>query len=131
MVENLLTGIMSNEEFQELLKASENGKDYKFNKNGLNIEIKNNTNGFECHLSYTNPTQDEVDEFTEYCENMDDETFVGVCEFIGKDGLTKIQDCLDSDNLESVRGAVQYFKNNAKDYIQSKINEYKEIYKTL
>lgn len=29
MVENLLEGIMTNEEFQELMKASENNKDYK------------------------------------------------------------------------------------------------------
>ncbi len=35
MVENLLEGIMTNEEFQELMKASENNEDYKFNKNGF------------------------------------------------------------------------------------------------
>ena len=62
---------------------------------------------------------------------MDDELFVNICEFIGKDGLNKIQDCLDSNNIESVRSAVQFFRNNAKDYVSSKINSYKEIYKTL
>lgn len=131
MIENLLEGIMSNDEFQELLRANENGEDYKFNKNGLNIEIKNSKNGFKCSLEYSHPTQNEVDAFTEYCESLDDELFVSICEFIGKDGLTKIQDCLDSDNIDSVRSAVQYFKNNAKDYVNSKISEYKEVLKTL
>ena len=131
MIENLLEGIMSNDEFQELLRANENGKDYKFNKNGLNIEIKNSKNGFKCNLEYSHPTQNEVDAFRDYCESLDDELFVSICEFIGKDGLTKIQDCLDSDNIDSVRGAVQYFRNNAKDYINSKISEYKEVLKTL
>lgn len=131
MMENLLEGIMSNKEFQEFLIALENNKDYKFDKNGLSLEIKARKNGFETHMLYEEPTQQEVDEFTEYCENMDDELFVNICEFIGKDGLNKIQDCLDSNNIESVRSAVQFFKNHAKDYVQAKINAYKEIYKAL
>lgn len=131
MMENLLEGIMSNKEFQEFLMALEHNKDYRFDKNGLSLEFKNTKNGFETHMLYEEPTQQEVDEFTEYCENMDDELFVGICEFIGKDGLNKIQDCLDSNNIESVRSAVQFFKNHAKDYVQAKINAYKEIYKAL
>lgn len=131
MVKNLLEGIMSNEDFQELVKANEKGEDYKFDKNGLNIEIVNSKNGFKYIIEYSQPTQDEVDAFTDYCESLDDELFVGICEFIGKDGLTKIQDCLDSDNIESVRSAVQYFKNNAKDYVNSKIEEYKKLLNTI
>ena len=46
MVENLLEGIMTNEEFQELMKASENNKDYKFNKNGLYISMNSSDHGF-------------------------------------------------------------------------------------
>ena len=111
--------------------ALEQNKNYRFNKNGLNLEFKTTKNGFETHMTYKEPTQQEVDEFTRYCENMDDELFVNICEFIGKDGLNKIQDCLDSNNIESVRSAVQFFRNNAKDYVSSKINAYKEIYKTL
>lgn len=131
MIENLLKDVMSNEEFQEFLIALEHNKNYRFNKNGLNLEFKTTKNGFETHMTYKEPTQKEVDEFTRYCENMDDELFVNICEFIGKDGLNKIQDCLDSNNIESVRSAVQFFRNNAKDYVSSKINAYKEIYKSL
>lgn len=131
MIENLLKDVMSNEEFQEFLIALEHNKNYRFNKNGLNLEFKTTKNGFETYMTYKEPTQQEVDEFTRYCENMDDELFVNICEFIGKDGLNKIQDCLDSNNIESVRSAVQFFKNNAKDYVSSKINAYKEIYKSL
>ena len=131
MIENLLKDVMSNEEFQEFLIALEQNKNYRFNKNGLNLEFKTTKNGFETHMTYKEPTQKEVDEFTRYCENIDDELFVNICEFIGKDGLNKIQDCLDSNNIESVRSAVQFFRNNAKDYVSSKINAYKEIYKSL
>lgn len=131
MIENLLKDVMSNEEFQEFLMALEHNKNYRFNKNGLNLEFKTTKNGFETHMTYEEPTQQEVDEFTRYCENMDDELFVNICEFIGKDGLNKIQDCLDSNNIESVRSAIQFFRNNAKDYVSSKINAYKEIYKSL
>ena len=121
MIENLLEDVMSNEELQEFLMALEQNKNYRFNKNGLNLEFKTTKNGFETHMTYKEPTQQEVDEFTRYCENMDDELFVNICEFIGKDGLNQIQDCLDSNNIESVRSAVAYFKNNAKDFINTKL----------
>lgn len=126
MIENLLEDVMSNEELQEFLRALEQNKNYRFNKNGLNLEFKTTKNGFETHMTYKEPTQKEVDEFTRYCENMDDELFVNICEFIGKDGLNKIQDCLDSNNIESVRSAIAYFKNNAKDFINTKLEYLKK-----
>ena len=66
MVENLLEGIMTNEEFQELMKASENNKDYKFNKNGLDISMNNSDNGFELSVKYANPIPSEVEKFTDF-----------------------------------------------------------------
>lgn len=120
MVENLLEGIMTNEEFQELMKASENNKDYKFNKNGLDISMNSSDNGFELSVKYTNPVQSEVDKFTDFLNSLDDELFVNICEKIGNDGLQRIQNCLDSENIESVRSAVSYFKVHAREYIENK-----------
>ena len=120
MVENLLEGIMTNEEFQELIKASENNKDYKFNKNGLDISMNSSDNGFELSVKYTNPVQSEVDKFTDFLNSLDDELFVNICEKIGNDGLQRIQNCLDSENIESVRSAVSYFKSHAREYIEDK-----------
>lgn len=113
------------------MSAIDHDEDYTFNKNGLAIKITNDEDGWHCHLNYAEPTQKEVDEFTEYCEALDDEVFVGICEYIGHDGLNRIQDCLDSDNIESVRSAIQFFKNNAKDYVNNKIKEYEDVLKTL
>lgn len=123
--------LMSNNDLQQLMSAIEHDTDYTFNKNGLAIEITNDEDGWHCHLNYAEPTQKEVGEFTEYCESLDDEIFVGICEYIGHDGLNRIQDCLDSDNIESVRSAIQFFKNNAKDYVNNKIKEYEDVLKTL
>ena len=120
MVENLLEGIMTNEEFQELMKASENNKDYKFNKNGIDISMNSLDNGFELSVKYTNPVQSEVDKFTDFLNSLDDELFVNICEKIGNDGLQRIQNCLDSENIESVRSAVSYFKAHAREYIENK-----------
>ena len=120
MVENLLEGIMTNEEFQELIKASENNKDYKFNKNGLDISMNSSNNGFELSVKYTNPVQSEVDKFTDFLNGLDDELFVNICEKIGNDGLQRIQNCLDSENIESVRSAISYFKAHAREYIEDK-----------
>ena len=120
MVENLLEGIMTNEEFQELMKASENNKDYKFNKNGLDISMNSSDNGFELSVKYTNPVQSEVDKFIDFLNSLDDELFVNICEKIGNDGLQRIQNCLDSENIESVRSAVSYFKVHARQFITDK-----------
>ena len=120
MVENLLEGIMTNEEFQELMKASENNKDYKFNKNGLDISMNSSDNGFELSVKYTNPVQSEVDKFTDFLNSLDDELFVNICEKIGNDGLQRIQNCLDSANIESVRSAISYFKAHAREYVEDK-----------
>ena len=120
MVENLLEGIMTNEEFQELMKASENNKDYKFNKNGLDISMNSSDNGFELSVKYVNPVQSEVDKFTDFLNSLDDELFVNICEKIGNDGLQRIQNCLDSENIESVRSAISYFKAHAREYIENK-----------
>lgn len=122
MVENLLEGIMTNEEFQEFMKASENNKDYKFNKNGLDISMNSSDNGFELSVKYTNPVQSEVEKFTDFLNSLDDELFVDICEQIGNDGLQKIQNCLDSENIESVRSAVAYFKAHARKFIADKTN---------
>ena len=120
MVENLLEGIMTNEEFQELIKAFENNKDYKFNKNGLDISMNSSDNGFERSVKYANPVQSEVDKFTDFLNDLDDELFVDICEKIGNDGLQRIQNCLDSENIESVRSAVSYFKAHAREFIADK-----------
>ena len=120
MVESLLEGIMTNEEFQELMKASENNKDYKFNKNGLDISMNSSNNGFELSVKYTNPVQSEVEKFTDFLNGLDDELFVDICEKIGNDGLQRIQNCLDSENIESVRSAVSFFKTHAREYIEDK-----------
>lgn len=128
MVENLLEGIMTNEEFQELMKASENNEDYKFNKNGLDISMNSSDNGFELSVKYNNPVQSEVEKFTDFLNELDDELFVDICERIGDDGLQRIQDCLDSKNIESVRSAISYFKANAKDFINDKIKYLNEQY---
>ena len=122
MVENLLEGIMTNEEFQELMKASENNKDYKFNKNRLDISMNSSDNGFEISIKYTNPVQSEVEKFKDFLNDLDDELFIGICELIGNDGLQRIQDCLDSENIESVRSAVSYFKAHARKFIKDKTN---------
>lgn len=120
MVENLLEGIMTNEEFQKLMKASENNEDYKFNKNGLDISMNSSDNGFELSVKYTNPVQSEVEKFTDFLNGLDDELFVDICEQIGNDGLQKIQNCLDSENIESVRSAVSYFKAHTRKFIADK-----------
>ena len=127
----MIKNIITEQDYERLEKACNDNTDFTLNKHGLVIDLKFNPTGFTCTAEYVEPVQEEVDNFTEYCESFDDEVFVGICEYIGKDGLNKIQNCLDSDDMESVRSAIQYFKINAKDYVKNKIAEYENILSTI
>lgn len=123
----MIEDFISEQDYEQLQNACNKHIDYSLNKNGLVIDLKFTPSGFIYHTEYTEPIQEEVSNFTAYCESFDDEIFVGICEHIGKDGLNKIQHCLDSNDMESVRGAIQYFKNKAAEYVKNKISEYKTI----
>lgn len=127
----MIEDIIPNDDYEQLKDACNKHIDFNYNKNGLSIDLKFTPSGFIYHSEYTEPVQEELTSFTDYCESLNDELFVGICEYIGKDGLNKIQNCLDSGNIDTIRGAILYFKSKAKTYVDSKISEYEKIYKTL
>lgn len=123
----MIEDYISEQDYEQLENACNKHIDYSLNKNGLVIDLKFTPTGFIYHTEYAEPIQEEVSNFTDYCESFADDVFVGICEYIGKDGLNRIQHCLDSDNIESVRGAIQCFKNKATEYVKNKISEYEKL----
>lgn len=52
---------------------------------------------------------------------MDDDLFTEVCDALDNEEIQKIQNCLNSNKLETVRAAIIKFKNTARKIIARKI----------
>lgn len=90
-----------------ILNAIQNENCIKITENGVFIEI---------------PVLKEKNEFKNFIQELDDEIFVETCERIGN--IATLQKCLDSNDIESIRSAILRFKNELKNVLSDKINEY-------
>ena len=121
------------EQLKEIAKAILNNQNYTFNQNGLDIQAESSDNGFSIQMSYSEPTEDlikkERDEFQDWLKGLDDDLFLGVCESMGD--VSSVSNCLNSDDLESVRSGIIKFKNYYVSYVQNKIDYYKKCLHNL
>lgn len=66
----------------------------------------------------------EKEDFEKWLEELDDDLFTGVCDFMGQDEISNISNCLNSDDLETLRAGILKFKMYYKKYINYKIEYY-------
>ena len=126
-LENLIIG-----QFQELFDVlAENGK-YKYSENGLNISAESSGNKVLVQVSYEAPNaKQEGEDFRKFIEGLDDELFTEVCESLGGETLTRIANCLNSEEVESVRSGVLRFKKELRDVLNKKIEQYTKCLNSL
>jgi hypothetical protein len=65
--------------------------------------------------------------FKEYVNTLPDDLFIAALECLGQDEVKRINDCLNSDDVEAVRSAIIKFKNTLKKTIKMKLNELNSI----
>lgn len=114
----LIEQLMSEQDIKELLMASDNNEDYSYNKDGLKVEIKHTDNSKTISITYDNPIGAIKNDFLSNLENISDEDFIAICEFIGKEELNHIQNLIDSDNQKDVEDGINIFKRNVYDYVE-------------
>ena len=122
------------EQFQELFNALAENGEYKYSENGLTISAKSSDNQLSLEVSYEEPknlAKEEAEDFKKFIENIDDELFTETCESLGRETLTRIANCLNSKDVESVRSGVLRFKKELKDILTNKINYYSECLNNL
>ena len=121
-----LEKLLDFEEFKELFNI--------LAENGLNISAKSSDNALSLQVSYETPKQtakSEAKDFQKFIENIDDNLFTDVCESLGGEQLSRIANCLNSDDVESVRSAVLRFKQEMREVLTNKINFYTECLNNL
>ena len=114
----LIEQLMSEQDIKELLTASDHNEDYNYNKDGLKVEIKHTDNSKTIFITYDNPTEVIKNNFISNLENISDEDFIAICEFIGKEELNRIQNLIDSNNQKDVEDGINIFKRNVYDYVE-------------
>lgn len=127
---------MTNDQLYELLNAIYNNKDCNLcMENGTKIMINHTDNG--CSISITNKDEEqvaverEINEFNEYLKDIDDDLFTAACEYMGNETITKINNCIHSNSLETVRSGISKYKSSFKDYLENRISYYTECLNTL
>lgn len=129
-----LEKLMDFSQFQELFDALAENGEYNYSENGLTISAKSSDDCASLQISYETPKQtakSEAQDFQKFIENIDDELFTDVCESLGGEQLSRIANCLNSDDIEAVRSAVLRFKQEMRNVLVKKINFYTECLNNL
>ena len=129
-----LEKLMDMEQFQELFNILAENGEFNYSENGLNISAKSSDNELSLQVSYETPKQtakSEAQDFQKFIETIDDDLFTDVCESLGGEQLSRIANCLNSDDIEAVRSAVLRFKQEMKNVLVKKINFYTECLNNL
>lgn len=126
MITDLET-LLNEDQFRELVKAINENREYNYEENGLKINANSNDNSLQLSIAYDKDkkenslVQKELDNFQNYLKDMDDDLFTEVCDALDNEEIQKIQNCLNSNKLETVRAAIIKFKNTARKIIARKI----------
>lgn len=126
MITDLET-LLNEDQFRELVKAINENREYNYEENGLKINAKSNDNSLQLSIAYDEDkkenslVQKELDNFQNYLKDMDDDLFTEVCDALDNEEIQKIQNCLNSNKLETVRAAIIKFKSVARKIIADKI----------
>ena len=129
-----LEKLLDMEQFQELFNVLAENGEFNFSENGLNISAKSSDNALTLQVSYETPKQtakSEAQDFQKFIETIDDDLFTDVCESLGGEQLSRIANCLNSDDIEAVRSAVLRFKKEMREVLTDKINFYTECLNNL
>ena len=126
MITDLET-LLNEDQFRELVKAIYENREYNYEENGLKINANSNDNSLQLSIAYDEDkkenslVQKELDNFQNYLKDMDDDLFTEVCDALDNEEIQKIQNCLNSNKLETVRAAIVKFKSVARKIITDKI----------
>lgn len=131
MITDLET-LLNQDEFKNLVDAINKNQEYYLSSNGLTIKAESTDDSLFLLISYERQKEEsclaneEVDQFQKYLESLDDDDlFIDVCEYLGELEVHKIQECLESGKLETVRAGIAKFKMALSDIAKKRIEQLK------
>ena len=123
---NLIRKFMS--KIDELLKKVASDLDIENSKIKATVSrTEQNIINIKIELLEDNIVKKQTEKFKEYVNTLPDDVFVATLEILGQDEVKRIDKCINSDDLESVRGGIIKFKQALAKVIESKLTELKQI----
>lgn len=104
---------------QQLLAALEKNEPFTYKDGNTEIRIEPN----KAYIKYSNFEEQEnkaVVEFLNYCDTLDDDLFIEVCESFKEDELKKLQDNLDTDKYQE---SIDTFTTRVEEIAESRLAE--------
>lgn len=109
--------ILSDKMLHELFVALEKGEPFEYSD--ANTQISINPNGISIQYKNTVDTK-EIEQFLKYCDLLDDDLFVEVCESFTDEELDNLQKQLDTENY---RNTISVFTSRVKEVANNKLAE--------
>lgn len=109
--------ILTDKMLHEIFKALEKGEQYEYSD--ANTQISINPHGISIQYKASTDTR-EVEDFLRYCDRLDDELFIEVCESFEADELSKLQDQLDTPDYKNT---ISTFTQRVKEIAHSRLTE--------
>lgn len=109
--------ILTEKMLHDIFKALEKGEQYEYSDGNTQITI--NPNGISIQYQ-SNTSETEVEDFLNYCDNLDDELFIEVCESFEEEELNELQHQLDTENY---RNTIEVFTTRVREIAGSRLAE--------
>lgn len=110
--------LLSDTLLHEMYEALSKGE--SFNYADANTVISVSPNGISIQYQTNVDTKKQRDKFIEYCNNLDDDLFVEVCDTFEDGELDNLQQMLDTNKYEV---AINTFVNRVKEVASSKLSK--------
>lgn len=112
----------------ELLKKVASDLDIENSKIKATVSrTEQNIINIKIELLEDNIVKKQIEKFEEYVNTLPDDVFIATLELLGQDEVKRIDKCIHSDDLESVRGGIIKFKQTLAKVIENKLTELKQI----
>ena len=123
---NLIRKFMS--KIDELLKKVASDLDIENSKIKATVSrTEQNIINIRIELLEDDIIKKQTEKFEEYVNTLPDDLFMETLEILGQDEVKRIDKCIHSNDLESVRGGIIKFKQALSKVIENKLTELKQI----
>lgn len=109
--------ILTDKMLHDIFTALERGEQYEYQDKNMQISI--NPQGISIQYQNTVDTK-EIEDFLHYCDSLDDDLFVEVCESFAENELDALQKNLDTENYKET---IHIFKTRVKEIAQNRLTE--------
>ena len=90
--------ILTDKMLREIFTALEKGEAFEYSDDNMQISI----NPHCINIQYTqDQASDEVEDFLNYCDKLDDDLFIEACESFEEEELNELQHQLDTENYKN------------------------------